>query len=76
MSRPQKVALQRCFLFGSVPRGVEDAAPYIRKLRFFDTLRSVRSPWWLFFAAHDLRPAAAGAVLGDDDLLVDTLLQL
>ena len=39
MSRPQKVALQRCFLFGSVQRGVEDAAPYKCKLRFFDKLR-------------------------------------
>ena len=31
MSRPQKVPLQRCFLFGSVPRGVGDAAPYKHK---------------------------------------------
>ena len=38
MSRPQKVALQRCFLFGNASRGVEDAAPYKRELRFFDKL--------------------------------------
>ena len=47
MSRPQKVALQRCFLFGNAPRGVEDAAPYKRKMRFFDTLSipgSLREP--------------------------------
>ena len=43
MSRPQKVALQRCFLFGSVQRGVEDAAPYKCKLRFFDKLNT--APW-------------------------------
>ena len=41
MSRPQKVALQRCFLLGSVPRGVEDAAPYKREMRFFDTLTKI-----------------------------------
>ena len=39
MSRPKKVALQRCLLFGNAPRGVEDAAPYNRKLWFFDNLR-------------------------------------
>ncbi len=38
MPRPRKVALQRCFLFGSVLRGVEDTAPYKRKYRFFDKL--------------------------------------
>ena len=38
MSRPQKVDLQRCFLHGNVPRGVEDAAPYKWKCRFFDKL--------------------------------------
>ena len=38
MSRPKKVALQRCFLLGSVPRGVEDAAPYKCKCGFFDKL--------------------------------------
>ena len=42
MPRPQKVALQRCFLFGSVPRGVEDAAPYKCKCRFFDKLMRPR----------------------------------
>ena len=40
MSRPQKVALQRGFLFGSVPRGVEDAAPYKCKYKFFDKLKN------------------------------------
>ena len=43
MSRPQKVSLQRCFLFGNAPRGVEDAAPYKCKYRFFDKLK-VRRP--------------------------------
>ena len=38
MSRPQKVALQRRFLHGNVPRGVEDAAPYKCEMKFFDTL--------------------------------------
>ena len=38
MSRPKKVSLQRCFLQDGAPRGVEDAAPYKRELRFFDTL--------------------------------------
>ena len=46
MSRPQKVALQQCFLFGNAPRGVEDAAPYKRKMRFFDTLSHADA--WLF----------------------------
>ena len=44
MSRPQKVALQRCFLFGSAPRGVEDAAPYKWKCRFFNKLKALRHP--------------------------------
>ena len=44
MSRPQKAALQRCFLFGSLTRGVEDAAPYKRELRFFDTLPGIKIP--------------------------------
>ncbi len=39
MSRPQKMPLQRCFLLGNASRGVEDAAPYKRKLSFFDKLR-------------------------------------
>ena len=43
MSRPKNVALQRCFLFGSVPRGVEDAAPYSCKCSFFDKLRPRRN---------------------------------
>ena len=38
MPRPQKVALQRCLLFGNALRGVEDAAPYMCKCRFFDKL--------------------------------------
>ena len=38
MSRPQKVALQRCFLFGSEQWGVEDAAPYKCKCRFINKL--------------------------------------
>ena len=42
MSRPQKVALLRCFLLGNASRGVEDAAPYKRKLRFFDKLMPSR----------------------------------
>ena len=40
MSRPQKAALQRCLLYGNVPRGVEDAAPYKCEMKFFDTLGS------------------------------------
>ena len=46
MSRPQKMSLQRCFLLGNASRGVEDAAPYKRKLRFFDKLERLRA---LFF---------------------------
>ena len=42
MSRPKKVALLRCFLFGNAPRGVEDAAPYKCKYRFFDKLKDTR----------------------------------
>ena len=41
MSRPQKVALQRGFLSGNAQRGVEDAAPYKCKYRFFDKLRQL-----------------------------------
>ena len=58
MSRPQKVALQRCFLFGSVQRGVEDAAPYKRKLRFFDKLTfPARLRREFFCAAVRISPA-------------------
>ena len=39
MSRPQKVALQQCLLYGNALRGVEDAAPYKRKYGFFDKLQ-------------------------------------
>ena len=46
LPRPRKVTLQRCFLFGNAPRGVEDAAPYKRKMRFFDTLSHADA--WLF----------------------------
>ena len=50
MSRPQKVDLQRCFLHGNVPRGVEDDAPYKREMRFFDTLKRIRQ--WIRFFCH------------------------
>ena len=39
MSRPQKVALQRCLLYGNAQRGVEDAAPYKCACWFFDKLK-------------------------------------
>ena len=40
-SRPRKVALQRCLLYGNALRGVEDAAPYKCKYRFFNKLQRV-----------------------------------
>ena len=49
MSRPQKVALQRRFLHGNVPRGVEDAAPYKCEMRFFDTLNAPQKRGALLF---------------------------
>ena len=52
MPRPQKVALQRCLLYSSVLRGVEDAAPYKRKLRFFDKLSHADA--WLFSLSKNL----------------------
>ena len=41
MSRLQKATLQRRFVLGSVPRGVEGAAPYKSKLRFFDMMKKI-----------------------------------
>ena len=54
MSRPRKAALQRCLLYGNVPRGVEDAAPYKCKCRFFDKLESPTCVGDFYILSHPI----------------------
>ena len=70
MSRPQKVALQRCFLFGNAPRGVEDAAPYKRKMMFFDTLTKMPSPFGTSFLFSPLTGGRTCGISYLDDFLI------
>ena len=48
--RPKAYYAITMFLFGGVPRGVEDAAPYKRKMKFFDTLRAALRGGPLFYS--------------------------